>query len=177
MNEFNLPNDDSKTVAMGIFAGSLPAVLAPLLVMGGIVLLVVGVGRIQLRWLAAGGALFALATLLALLGDEEPWHTVEAVSLRVRTIDAATGRPVTPTRVQIEGADGKPSSVSTVGQNGQVLVSAMVETIGNGSLGAHLQPGARLVDLQGYQLQVEAQGYRPGSTPLGDLLPRDWPLV
>lgn len=163
-------------MAQGVFAAGIPAELTTLTVAVGIVLLVIGILRIQARWLAAAAALLATATLLALFADDEPWQTFEVVSLRVRITDAATGRPIISARARIEDPSGKPTSVSSGGTDGGVLVSALVEAAGKGSLGASLPPKAPRVEVDGYHITVEAKGYRRWQMPLARLLPPDWPL-
>lgn len=142
----------------------------------GLALLVVGIGRIRLRWLAAGAALLAVAALQGLWSDQEPWQTIEVVTLRVRVADAA-GRPIAPNRVRIGRPGGGMSSVSTIGPDGVVLVSALVEAGGNLPVGRQLQRIHPQVNVAAYQLEVEADGHPPWRMPLAPLLPRDWPLV
>lgn len=142
----------------------------------GLILLVLGIGRVRVRWLAGGAALLAVAALSGAMTEDDAWQSVEIVTLRIRVADAA-GRPVTPTRVQIGRPGGGRNSVSTIGPDGAALVSAVVETSGSGSVAQQLQRVRPQVDLGAYQLEVLADGYRPWRMPLARLLPRDWPLV
>ncbi len=161
-----------------MFAGKISEILAPLTVVVGIMLLVLGVARLRLRWLAAGAALLSMAALLALLADDEPWKTIEVVNLRVRAIDASTGRSVTPVGARVlDGADGTSASISTTDRGGVVLVSAVVEASGNGSLRQLFKREAESTKADGYRLQIEADGYRPWQAPLAEVLPRQWPVV
>lgn len=162
-------------MAWEVFAAGILTGLAPLMVMIGMVMLVVGIVRIRVRWLAAAAALWLIATLVLLLADDEPWQIIEVVSVRVRAIDATTGRAVTPDSARIEGADGEPHSVSTVHRNAVVVVSAVVAAEGTGSISRWLR-GNAAATVNAYQLVVEAEGYRISKTPLAQLLPRDWPL-
>ncbi|HJT36626.1 MAG TPA: hypothetical protein VJ783_31675 [Pirellulales bacterium] len=142
----------------------------------GLILLVLGIGRIRLRWLAGGTALLAVAALQGALSEDERWQSVEVVTLRIRVADAA-GRPVVSTRVQIGRPGGGRNSISTIGPGGVARVSAILETGGSGSVGRQLGRAHPQVDLGAYQLEVVADDYRPWRRPLGRLLPRDWPLV
>lgn len=142
----------------------------------GLILLVLGIGRIRLRWLAGGAALLAVAALQGAMTEEEAWESIEIVTLRLRVADAS-GRPVVPTRVQIGRPGGGRNSISTIGPDGVALVSAMVETGGSGSVGRQLERAHPQVDLGAYQLEVLADGFHPWRTPLARLLPRDWPLI
>lgn len=158
-----------KTEQVSIYVTSLIAAV-------GLILFVLGIGRIRLRWLAGGAALLAIAALQGAMTEDEPWQSVEIVTLRIRVADAA-GRPVVPTRVQIGRPGGRRNSVSTIGPDGVALVSAVVEAGGGGSVGRQLERAHPQVDLGAYQLEVLADGYRPWRMPLARLLPRDWPLI
>lgn len=150
--------------------------MTSLIVAVGLILLVLGIGRLRLRSLAGGAALLAVAALHGAMTEDDDWQSVEIVTLRIRVADA-TGRPVAPTRVQIGRPSGGRNSFSTIGPDGIALVSAVVEAGGSGSVGQQLRSVRPQIDLGAYQLEVLAEGYRPWRMPLARLLPRDWPLI
>lgn len=142
----------------------------------GLILLVVGVARTRIWWLALGAVLLAIAVLQTALNQDEPWQSIEIVTLRIRVADAA-GQPVRPSLVRIGRPGGGRSSISTLGPNGVVIVSAVVEARGKGSVGQQLRRIVSQGDLDDFRLEVVAEGYRRWQTPLALLLPRDWPLT
>lgn len=172
-----IPQRDSHNMVADMVAADRAAVLVPLLATVGVVLIAVGIGRVRLRWLTAGAAMLALAALLTLLNDREPWQSIEVVTLRIRAIDALDASPVIPCSVKIVLPGGGADSISTTQPDGVVRVSAVVEASGQGFVARKSDGPGHLVDVGPLELIVTADGYQVWQMPLARLLPRDWPLV
>lgn len=172
-----IPQPDSHNMVADMVVADRDAVLVPMLATVGVVLIAVGIGRVRLRWLAAGAGTVALAALLTLFNDREPWESIEVVTLRIRAIDAVDGSPVVPGSVKIVLPGGGADSISTVEPDGVVRVFAVVEVSGQGFVARTSDGSGHLVDVGPLVLVVAADGYQVWQMPLARLLPRDWPLV
>lgn len=164
-------------MVVGMVAADHAAVVVPLLATIGVVLIAVGIGRVRLRWLGVGAATLALAALLTLLNDREPWQSIEVVTLRIRAIDAVDGSPVVARSVKIVLPGGGADSIGTTQPDGVVRVSAVVEVSGQGFVARTSDGPGHRVDVGPMVLVVVADGHQVWQMPLARLLPRDWPLV
>jgi hypothetical protein len=181
------------TIDFTLFAAAdfaaLPSLVAAV---AGVVALMVGIWRLRLRWWLVGGGLLLVALLWAALVSEPVGDaagdgqstTLEVLTLRVRPVDAESGKTIGDAVATIVRDDRSPDrpppqpavpratdaelSIASTSADGAIIVSALIEAKVRGTLWAQLRRPR--LDMSGYELVVEAPGYQAWRAALNEIL-------
>jgi hypothetical protein len=153
-----------------------------------VAILVYGIAKFDVRPIVAAGMLAGTAWMVAAWSNslEGPYERLTLLTLRVRIIDARTGKPIHGATVNVVGEDASgspksypvPTAVDRVadGPNSELVrLSLIAEQRIGGSLVDRCCRPETDVELVDQRLEIVAAGYRPWRGSLMELLPEGWP--